>query len=121
MSDAAAGLPAWLEIRWAKPVSVRELIFIFDTGLHRLLTLSQADGYTRKMLWGQPQPETVRDYTVAAETFDGWQVLAQVEGNYQRRVVHRPEASVHATAIRITVTATNGLDHARIVEVRAYA
>jgi hypothetical protein len=28
---------------------------------------------------------------------------------------------VAATALRVTVTATNGVDHARLCEVRAYA
>lgn len=121
MSDAARGLPAWLEIRWAHPVRLREIIIVFDTGLHRLLTLSQADGYTRKMLWGQPQPETVRDYSIAAATDNGWQDIEQVQGNYQRRRVHRWDAPVDTTALRITVTTTNGLDHARVIEVRAYA
>jgi hypothetical protein len=44
-----------------------------------------------------------------------------VEGNYQRRRVHRLAAPVAASALRVTVTATNGLDHARICEVRAYS
>ncbi len=113
--------PAWLEIRWHEPVTLREVVLIFDTGLHRLLTLSQADGYTQKMLWGRPQPETVRDYTLNIETADGWQELVKVEGNYQRRRSHILEQTESATALRIQVTATNGLGHARIVKVRAYA
>ena len=59
MSDPAAGWPAWIELHWEEPVAVREVQLIFDTGLHRFLTLSQADGYTQRMRWGQPQPETV--------------------------------------------------------------
>ena len=121
MSDAGSGLPAWLEIRWAQPVSLREIVIVFDTGLHRLLTLSQADGYTRKMLWGQPQPETVRDYAIAVEEGGSWHDIEHVQGNYQRRRVHRLQAPVTTSALRITVTATHGIDHARIVEVRAYS
>jgi hypothetical protein len=121
MSDPAQGLPAWLEIAWAQPVHLREIILIFDTGLHRLLTLSQAEGYTRKMLWGQPQPETVRDYTIECKSASGWQEVVRVEGNYQRRRTHRLTSPTDTLALRITVTATNGLDHARIVEVRAYS
>lgn len=121
MSDPAHGLPAWLEIRWAQPVSIGEIILVFDTGLHRLLTLSQAEGYTRKMLWGQPQPETIRDYILEAQTPAGWGEVARVDGNYQRRRAHRLLAPVAATALRVIVTATNGLDHARLCEVRAYS
>jgi hypothetical protein len=121
MSDPARGFPAWLEIRWDRPVSIREVILIFDTGLHRLLTLSQADGYTSKMLWGRPQPETVRDYRLELETASGWREIARAEENYQRRRAHRLEAPVEAGALRITVSATNGLDHARVCEVRTYS
>ncbi|MCX6953444.1 MAG: FAD-dependent oxidoreductase [Verrucomicrobia bacterium] len=119
MSDPAAGLPATLELRWSEPVTVREIQLIFDTGLHRFLTLSQADGYTARMHWGRPQPETVRDYGIDAETAGGWRPLIREQGNYQRRRVHRVDPMA-ARALRITVTATHWLDHARICEVRVY-
>lgn len=120
MSDFSCGLPAWLEIRWEQCVTISEIIVVFDTGLHRLLTLSQADGYTKKMLWGQAQPETVRNYRLSAEVGDRWQELESVQGNYQRRRAHRLPSAVTTGALRIHITSTNGLDHARIMEVRAY-
>ncbi|HEY1110743.1 MAG TPA: FAD-dependent oxidoreductase, partial [Opitutaceae bacterium] len=122
MSDPARGLPAMLELRWPEPVQAREVQLIFDSGLHRFLTLSQADGYTAKMLWGRPQPETVRDYRIEGETVAGWATLLEVSGNYQRRRVHRLSATedTPVCALRIVVTATNGLDHARICEIRVY-
>ena len=122
MSDPAAGLPATLELRWAASVVAQEIQLIFDTGLHRFLTLSQADGYTARMMWGRPQPETVRDYRIEAEVAGEWRTLHTEAGNYQRRRVHRFAAPISGvTAIRIVVTATNGLDHARICEVRVYS
>lgn len=121
MSDPAAGLPAWLELRWDERVTVREVQMIFDTGLHRFLTLSQADGYTRRMHWGAPQPETVRDYRIEGVSDAGaWRLLHEERGNYQRRRVHRFATSIATRALRIIVEATNGLDHARILEVRVY-
>lgn len=117
MSDA---LPAWLEIQWEEPVLIREVRLVFDTGLHRLLTLSQADGYTQKMLWGRPQPETVRDYTVSVRTPGGWLEVAAARDNHQRLQVHAFEEPAPCHSLRIEVSAANGLDHARIVEVRAY-
>ncbi len=129
LSDPAGGLPAWLELRWAEPVAVREVGLIFDTGLHRFLTLSQADGYTRRMHWGEPQPETVRDYCLEVETAAApgeWRAVHTERGNYQRRRVHRfvaagAPALAGIRALRLVVTATNGLDHARVCEVRVYA
>ena len=113
-------LPATLEIRWNEPVSLSEVVLVFDTGLHRLLTLSQADGYTQKMLWGRPQPETVRDYVLSLETPAGWQSFETIANNYQRHRRHLLVIAEPVTALRLTITATNGLDHARVVEVRAY-
>ena len=114
-------LPATLEIRWNAPVSLREVVLVFDTGLHRLLTLSQADGYTQKMLWGRPQPETVRDYELSVESSTGWQTIETTQNNHQRLRRHFLPERMTTTALRLHITATNGLNHARVVEVRAYA
>lgn len=113
MSDPAKGLPAWLRLEWEHPVLIAELQLIFDTGLHRHLTLSHHDGYTARMIWGRPQPETVRDYVI--EGFDGqqWVPLATVTDNYERRRRHACDSPHSFLSIRLTVTRTNGLDHAR--------
>ena len=69
------------------------------------------------MLWGRPQPETVRDYVIEAKLDSAWRELVRIEDNYQRRRVHPLDGQM-LEAIRIAVSATNGLDHARICEVR---
>ena len=120
MSDPADGLPVTLLLEWKTPIEVREIQLIFDTGLHRHLTLSHHDGYTSKMIWGEPQPETVRDYRI--EVFDGteWKSMVSVTDNYQRRRVHPVETQLSVSQLRVVVTATNGIDHARICEIRVY-
>ena len=65
MSDPAAGFPAHLQLEFMNPTSASQLQIIFDTGLHCEFTLSQSDGCNAQQLWGQPQPETVRDYAVS--------------------------------------------------------
>ena len=117
MSDPEKALPAWIELRWPQPVTPTSVQIIFDTGMHRVLTMSQSDGYTQKMVWGRPQDETALDYTIEGLSGDKWRQLVKVEGNYQRRRVH-PLDGKALEAIRITITATNDLDHARICEVR---
>lgn len=117
MSDPLTGFPQWLELRWEAPRAISEIQLIFDTGQHRVLTLSHDDTFTSRMHWGMAQPETVRDYLLLAQTHDGWSQLLAVTGNYQRRVVHRIEKS-EVVALRVEVQATNGIDHARILEVR---
>ena len=120
MSDPAAGLPAWLELRWNEPIRPAEVQLVFDTGMHRVLTLTHSDGYAACMKWGMPQPETVRDYTLEGLVDGAWQSLLDVAGNYERHRVHRLQPSPRVTSLRVTVTATNGLDHARVCEVRVY-
>jgi hypothetical protein len=120
MSDPGAGLPASIQLRWKDPVRIGQVELIFDTGMHRYLTLTQAEGYSRRMLWGRAQPETVRDYRVEAEAAPGqWVELVRITGNFQRRRTHAFFAR-QASAIRLVVEATNGADHARVFEIRAY-
>jgi hypothetical protein len=118
MSDPAAGLPAWVRLDWQERVRVSEVQLVFDTGLHRHLTLSHHDGYTSRMVWGRVQPETVTDYRI--EGFDGrnWSTLVAVTGNYQRLRRHFLSGEGSLRAIRVTVDRTGGLDHARICEIR---
>lgn len=121
ISDPTAGLPAWLELRWPQAVELSQVQLIFDTGLHRVLTLSHSDAYVERMQYGVAQPETIRDFTLEAEIDGVWTELLKRTGNYSRRVVLDLDAAVQVTALRFTATATNGIDHARLCELRAYS
>ena len=116
-SDPTRPLPQSLQLTWPAPITAHRVQLIFDTGMSRPLTFTLADGYVRLMTWGQPQPETVRDYRIEVLVDDVWQCVAEIAGNYQRRRVHPIEASPF-TALRVVVTATNGHEETRIFEVR---
>jgi hypothetical protein len=120
MSDPSAGFPAIIELNWETAKFIRQIQIIFDTGSHRVLTFSLADEYTRKMHWGKPQPETVKDYRI--ETILKGQPVETISetNNYQRLRRHELKG-VPVDRVKITVLATNGIDHARIFEIRAYA
>lgn len=121
ISAPDAALPAWVELSWEKPVEISEVRIIFDTGLHRRMTLTQSDVFLNKMHWGSPQPETVRDYQLFAFQADGTEVsLIEVKGNYQRQRIHRLGKPVLLQKMRLQVTATNGIAEARICEIRVY-
>ena len=120
MSAPEEGLPAWLELRWPRPVRPAEVRLVFDTGMHRVLTLSHSDDYVARMQWGRPQPETVCDYVLEGESSGQRQTLAEVTGNYQRLRVHALDDAPEIDALRVTALTTNGLDHARVCEVRVY-
>ena len=111
---------AWIELSWAQPQPLREIVLKFDSGFQRELTLSASDSITRRIIRAA-QPETVRDYKVIAVAADGKETtVGTVEGNHQRlnRLVFQP---VEARALRIQVSKTNGIEEARIIEVRCYS
>lgn len=120
MSDPRDGFPVSLRLDWPEPLEVSEIRLVFDTGLHRHLTLSHHDGYTAKMRWGCGQPETVRDYSIEARNGEVWRTLVEARGNFQRCRVHRLQSAAVVDALRINVAATNGLNQARICEIRVY-
>ena len=118
MSRPEAGLPAWLELRWEEEQAVSEIELVFDSGLHRHLTLTQSKAYAEQMIWGTGQPELVRSFRVEVRGTEGdWTLLQEVEENWQRRWCYRLPEPVKIRQLRVTVTATWGLDHARIVKV----
>ena len=112
---------AWLELHWTAPVHIGQVQLTFDSGFHRELTLSEQRNVRERVHEG-PQPETVRDYKVSCwdEEKQAWQPVAEVTGNYLRLRRH-DFTPVKTTGLRITVTATNGAEEARIYEVRCYA
>jgi hypothetical protein len=118
MSDPAAGLPAWLQLEWDEPVTASQVQLVFDTGLHRHLTLSHHDGYSSGMHWGNAQPETVADYSIEVRRDDEWKTIVEVTNNYQRLRRHQISERYGIQSMRINVLRMNGLDHARIIEIR---
>ena len=54
---------AWIELSWDQPKRVRRVQITFDSGFQRQLMLTASDSHTRTVM-RQPQPETVKDYTL---------------------------------------------------------
>ena len=113
---------AWLDLKWDSPRKISQVQLTFDTGFQRQLVLTANPTYWRGDAQRQPQPETVKDYMVQVRKkgSSDFVTVATVKGNYQRLNRVRFEA-VEAEAVRVLVTATNGLEEARIFEVRCYA
>jgi hypothetical protein len=117
----SASLPATLTLEWDAPTTVREIRLVFDTGLHRELTLSMCNAVARRLLWGQPQPETVKNYRMEALINGQWRTVAEEKNNFLRHRIHRLPEPVWAAALRVTVESTNGMEHARVCEMRVYS
>ncbi len=107
ISDPAQPLPQALTLTWPAPIALRQAELTFD---------SQLSGW----VWEGTVPTIARDYTVSLQDLQGvWHDVVTVTGNFQRRCIHAfPTQTM--TALRVTITATNGARTARIVEVRAY-
>ena len=119
-SDPANGLPAWICLTWNEPVSIGSIELVFDSGMHRLLTLSMADGYTGRMIWGKPQPETTREYAIETQQDSHWNTVHHEHSNFQRHRIHKLATPAKTSSLRIQFMETNGIDHARLFEVRIY-
>ncbi|MBC7928834.1 MAG: FAD-dependent oxidoreductase [Bryobacteraceae bacterium] len=111
---------AWLELSWQEPQRISEVVLKFDTGFQRELTLSASDSITRRMIRA-PQPETVRDYSLVVTDKEGQtRTVATRAGNHQR--LNRVQFdSVEAKSLRVVVAKTNGVEEARLFEIRCYA
>lgn len=120
MSEPGDPAP-WIELEWGEPVSIREIAVVFDTGMHRRLTLTHENGLHAQNVWG-PQPETVKEFRIVAyfsdSADDGREVL-HMQDHYQRQATC-PVQLDHVVRLRLEVLGTNGLDHARIFEIRCY-
>lgn len=118
-SNPQMDMPQWLHLKFNQAHRFREIHLTFDTRLNRQLFLTHSDGHNKSVVRG-PQPETVRDYELIVTHGESERVIAKVEGNYQRKRVHRftPETG---DGIKLRVLATNGDSTANVFEVRAYA
>lgn len=111
----------WIELVWETPVSIKEIVVVLDTGMHRRLTLTHDDQIHTKNEWG-PQPETLKEFRLLAwdetqSAKEGYREILHVQDNYLRQVtVHTALEGVRK--LRLEAVATNGLDHARVFEIK---
>lgn len=110
----STGLPAWIELTWPEPVTIREMQVTFDTGFERELTLSLSNAFTGKMIRG-PQPETVADYDIVCGN-----TVIEIRGNYLRKRKHTLARPISTRSVRLLVKRTHGDAAARVFEIRVY-
>lgn len=110
----STGLPAWIDLTWPEPVTIREIHVTFDTGFERELTLSLSNAFTGKMIRG-PQPETVADYDLVCGN-----TVIEIRGNYLRKRKHTLAQPISTKSVRLLVKRTHGDAAARVFEIRVY-
>ena len=107
-SDPARALPAWIELKWPRPIRFNTVQLTFDTDSNRRATLPLFR-----------YPDCVKRYEIAVARGALWRTVAAESDNYYRRRLHRCPA-VEADRLRITIHETNGGRSARIYETRVY-
>ena len=110
ISNPDQALPQHVELHWDEPQTFNTVLLSFDTQLD--LTTGQRTEFWRA-------PECVRDWRLQAQTKNGWQIIYEESGNYQRRR-RATFDTVTASTLRLEVLATNGDLSARVYEIRVY-
>ncbi len=64
-------------------------------------------------------PAIVKCYEIKAKISGKWKTLIKIDNNYQYRQQHHFEA-VEVEALRVYIYGTNGIEEARISEIRVY-
>lgn len=105
----------WLELRWEKPVDIKRIVLVLDSGMHRNLTLSHHAGFNKQVIWGA-QPETLKEFKLMAGHAGVMDEIAHVRDNYRHRLSFEVELAA-ISSLRLEVVSTNGLDHARVIEI----
>jgi FAD dependent oxidoreductase len=105
----------WLELSWDAPVRIGEVALIFDDDINEDLINLHHHRTTFEVI-----PELVRDYRLEVlGDSRRWRTLAEVTGNRHRHRRHAGADDVRR--LRLTVTATNGAESARVISFRAWA
>lgn len=105
----------WLELTWPHLRTIAEVAVVLDDDLDEDLINLHHHRTPFDVL-----PTLVRDYRVEAWDGERWDVVAAVEGNRRRHRRHALPAPLTTTRLRLVVTATNGVDAARVVALRAW-
>lgn len=111
-SDPSAGLPQAIEARWSSPRMIGRIELHFPGRLEDEIS-------TRPPLY--VDPDIARDYHIEALVAGEWRSLASVTENFQHHRLHSLNEAVPVSALRLTITATNGGASASLATFRAFA
>jgi len=117
-SEGMAEDGEWIELKLAAPAKVKTVQVVFDSNFDIEKKISLSSRRQKQQEVGVPK-ELAKDFRIELMK-DGVIVSGKTfTGNYQRlfRTEFEP---VECDAVRVTITAANGITEARIFEVRVY-
>ena len=102
-------MPQHIELDFGEQVEFNTVYLTFDTNLNKLPHLG-------------PAPECVKDYALYFHNGSSWVNILTEKGNYQRHRKHRFQVALPVVSqkLKVEIQATNGVDAARVFEVRVY-
>lgn len=116
MSDSRRNDAApWLQLDWQKPVEIGSIQLIWNDDVNEDLINLHHHRTDFEVI-----PELAQDYRIEALTEGAWKPLFEVHGNRKRRNELLLDASLTIQALRVTVLATNGTEHAELISIRVY-
>jgi len=109
ISDPKEALPQSVTLDLGEEVEVSSVYLTFDTFL-----MVDFKDFTPL----EPIKECVSDYSIQVMDGGKWKTILEVEGNYQRRRIHKINAPVRTRQLKVVVSKTWGDKSARIYEVK---
>lgn len=107
ISDPSQDLPQYVELIFEETREFNTVHLTFDTNLDKFLRTSGT------------YAECVSDYEIMARVSNRWESVVKEKDNYMRKRVHI-FSRLKADAIRLVIYRTNGVNTARIYEIRVY-
>lgn len=116
VSDAkGADAEQWIKLVWERQVSLHEIHLTFNDDVNEDLINLHHHRTEFEVI-----PELVQNYRIEALVDDGWTVVHREQHNRKRKRVHRVNAAITASELRLVVESTNGCPRAEVIEIRVY-
>jgi hypothetical protein len=105
-----------LTLTWPDPVELTEVVVLLDDNVEEDLINLHHHRTPYEVL-----PTLLNTYTLESQTPEGaWHPLTTIESNHHRLHRHPLPVPISLTALRLTVTTTNGTPRAHVNSIRAY-
>lgn len=109
----------WIQIAMPTSCDISSVILRFDPNFNRTAIITQSSRTKERQPKYSP-PELVRDYTLEFIKAGAVVHTTTVEENFQRVNNISLEKSINCDTVKVHVTATNGDDLVRIMDIRLY-
>ena len=115
----SAGLPAHAQLEWDQPITLSQVMVKCDTNVKRNIMMLKYHREDKAYTHAVPQ-ELLKSLELKAMIKGQWISLGTISKNKTRLIKFKFE-TIQTTAIRLEMTETYGVQHAKLFEVRCYS